>query len=87
MSKVDAFLSWYNKHPIEVFRQSRTKPVTRAQFAALIGVSKTCVDNWVRGTSLPTMEHTTKIAEVMGVSPVVLGKSWIAWNDSKPKTI
>lgn len=81
--KKNAFREWYSKNPIEVNR--RAKGMTRAQVAASVAVSRTTVNNWVQGLSLPSPDNVVKLCEVFGKTGQQFRRDLAEWLGRCPR--
>lgn len=56
-------------HPLTLYRNSYTPPITRAELAARLGVSPSSVTRWESGERRPDAETMARIATVTGIRP------------------
>lgn len=57
-------------HPLAAYRKSRE--ITQAQLARLLGVSMIAVSRWERRVRTPRAQQRRKIREVTGIEPAAL---------------
>lgn len=56
-------------HPLQAFREKQTPPMTRAELARLLGVSRETVHRWENGKRDIDRKKLTDITEKTGISP------------------
>ena len=60
------------KHPITAFREAQDPPLSQADFADLVGVSRPTVHRWEAGDRKIDTEKLPRVAEVTGLAPRIL---------------
>lgn len=65
-------------HPLERYR--KTRGLTQAELARLVGVSTTAVQKWEGGAE-PRPSRIVKLAEVLGVDRMVLFDEIVKWRE------
>lgn len=54
-------------HPLKIFRERQTPPLTQEQLADVLGVSKAAVSRWEAGARRIDDELLPKVSEVTGI--------------------
>lgn len=80
MKKPKTFKEWYDSNPLEEWR--KRKQYTRAQVAAMLGISNTAYANWIMGTSRPGTENMKSIATLIETPDV--SDKWDKWMENFP---
>lgn len=63
------------KHPLRAFRDSQIPPLSQAELAEKLGVTKTSICRWENGERFPERQHWQLIREITGISPDDLAAS------------
>lgn len=57
---------------LEVYKASHKYPVSNAQIAAEVGVSRSALGTWVQGVSMPSAQNLRSLAEHLDLPYLVL---------------
>jgi transcriptional regulator with XRE-family HTH domain len=57
------------EHPLTLYRNSYTPPMTRVELATRLGVAPSSVTRWEAGERRPDVEMMARISSVTGISP------------------
>jgi transcriptional regulator with XRE-family HTH domain len=61
-----------NEHPLKIFRERHTPPLTQQQLAQLLGVSKATISRYESGKRAPLRKDLPRLSAITGITPAAL---------------